>query len=513
MRPGDTPRGDAAPGERRPGRDNDNAGTNRDRTPDGRPDLSNRDRRDDGANDHPGLTRPPQGGNQADRAVKQVRVNPRQLQNDPNVRDAFKDLRNVRNADQLDRAFSGLRDSRNAQLAALPLDRVSGRFQTQVRGDRFSPLVQSRFGQRYNLDRQFQLWGNGDIARQLAFNTALVTAGGWNNRYVGPLWGGYTNSAFSVWYPGPQWYPTYAWAPVWSPWVQWSFWNDVSPIYDPRPFVVRPYLYDPAPVVTTYEYPTWTELPVVASGTWVDVPAAPAASGQDLQLLAVRFVDPGHSEEKLGPRYRVWLRNNAESELNKEVDVTLFASEDKELSDQVVQAGVRVPSVPANETIAVDIRLPAEANQLVTNDEQDRVPFRYLHAVVDSRNALKEANEENNGSLLSRADIFQVDPAAFSTNVTAAAPGSVISLAGEGFGPEPGEVIVSIGEKEYPAEVRGWYDLGIQITVPDIDVNSAEKAEVLVVRGDGAASNPVPLDIAPEDSIGTVAQASSQEER
>lgn len=502
MRPGDADRND---------RDG-TPGANRDRDGANRPGAGNRDRQD-AADAHPGLTKPPTGGNQANRAVKQVRVNPQQLQNDASVRDALRDLRNVRNVDQLDRAFSGLRDVNNARLAALPLDRVSGRFQAQVRGDRFSPIVQSRFGQRYNLGRQFSLWTNGDIARQLAFNTALVSAGGWNNRYVGPIWGGYTNSAFSFWYPGPQWYPTYAWAPTWSPWVQWSFWNTVSPIYDPRPFVVRPYIYDAAPVVTTYEYPTWTDLPVVASGTWVDVPAAPASSGDDLQLLAVRFVDPGHPEEKVGPRYRVWLRNNSEADVSRDFDVTLFASQDKELSDQVVQAGVHVPSMKGNETIAVDIRLPEEANQLVTNDEQDRVPFRYLHAVVDSHGALKEANEENNGTMLARADIYQVDPAAFSTNVTAAAPGSVISLAGEGFGPEPGEVIVSIDGKEHPAEVRGWYDLGIQITVPEIDVQSAEKAEVLVVRGDGAASNPVPLDIAPEDSIGTVAQASSAEER
>ena len=444
--------------------------------------------------------------------MRQLRINPQQFQKDPAVQTAIKDLRRVRSADQLDRAFSSLQSvDRNSPLASLPLDRVAGRFQASVRSDRFAPLVDSRVGRQFNLDRQFQLFTVGDVARQLAFNTALVTNGGWDNRLVGPIYSGYTDAAFSAWYPGPQWYPSYAWAPAWSPWVSWSFWNTVSPIYDPRPFVVRPYVYDPAPVVTVYDYPTWTELPVVASGTWVDVPEAPVSAGQDLQLLAVRFVDPGHQEENLGPRYRVWLRNNANADLTRNVDVTLFASEAKELSRDVVQAGVRIPEVAAKDTIAVDIRLPEEANRLVTNDERDLVPFRYLHVVVDSANALKEANEENNGTLLSRGDIFQVDPAAFSTNVTVAAPGSVISLAGEGLGPEPGEVIVSIGDRQERAEIRGWYDLGVQITVPNLDVNSVEKAEVLVIRGDGAATNPVPLDIAPEDSIGVVAQTTIEE--
>ena len=513
--PGRTP--DARPldpNRRDPGARNPE-GRNPDRTPgsDRDPNMTDRNPRNrdlGGADDHPGLTRPRTGAaDQANRAgaVRQLRINPQQFQNDAAVQAAVRDLRNVRNVNQLDQAFSSLKSvDRNSPLAALPLDRVAGRFQANVRADRYSPIFQSKIGQRYNLDRQFQLYTAGDVARQMALNTALVTAGGWDTRLVGPIYSGYTNSAFSVWYPGPQWYPTYAWAPVWSPWVSWSFWNTVSPIYDPRPFVVRPYVYDPAPVVTVYDYPTWTQLPVVVSGTWVDVPAAPVSAGQDLQLLAVRFVDPGHPEENLGPRYRVWLRNNANADLTRNVDVTLFASEAKELSNDVVQSGVRVPEIAANDTIAVDIRLPLEANRLATNDESDHVPFRYLHVVVDSRNELKEANEDNNGALLSRAEIYQVDPAAFSTNVTVAAPGSVISLAGEGFGPEPGEVIVSIGDRQERAEIRGWYDLGVQITVPNVDVASLEKAEVLVIRGDGAASNPVPLDVAPEDSIGTVAQ-------
>ena len=40
-----------------------------------------------------------------------------------------------------------------------------------------------------------------------------------------------------------------------------------------------------------------------------------------LQLLAVRFVDPGHPEEKTGPRYRVWFRNNSDLAIDKPFDV------------------------------------------------------------------------------------------------------------------------------------------------------------------------------------------------
>ncbi len=66
-------------------------------------------------------------------------------------------------------------------------------------------------------------------------------------------------------------------------------------------------IYDPYYDWVYWQTPVWVSLPVVQCGTWVDVemPVIPAAQ-YDLQLLAVRFVDPGHPEEKLGPRYRVW---------------------------------------------------------------------------------------------------------------------------------------------------------------------------------------------------------------
>jgi hypothetical protein len=439
-----------------------------------------------------------------------MRVDPKALRNDQSLRTAIQNLQSARSAEQLDQAFSRLNTRDDRRLTALNLDRVSGRFQTQLQSNRYDTLIRSRVGQQFNLNRQFRLFSQGDVTRQLRLNTALIN-GGWQARHTGLIYSNYSQSAFSWWYPGPSWYPAYAWTPYWSPWVQWSFWDTVLPIYDPRPFAVRPYYFDAAPVVTTFDYPVWQELPVIASGTWVEVPSAPVARGSDLQLLAVRFVDPGHREEDLGPRYRIWLRNNSEAPLKQNFDVTVFASNDKELSDQVVQAGVTIPEVAADDTIAIDVRLPADANRLFTDKNQDRVPFRFLHVVVDSGNDIKEDNEENNGAVLSRSEIFPVDPAAFSTNVTAAAPGSTIAVAGEGLGPEPGEVIVSIGDEQHSAEISGWYDLGVQIIVPKLDVNDAEHAQILIIRGDGAASNPVALDIAPEDSIGTLSQTSTSE--
>ena len=82
-------------------------------------------------------------------------------------------------------------------------------------------------------------------------------------------------------------------------------------IWDPRPIWCRPVVYGPCPRWVYWETPVFVPLPAVGCGTWVDLkPVVVAAATSDLQLVAVRFVDPGHPEEKLGPRYRVWFRNN-----------------------------------------------------------------------------------------------------------------------------------------------------------------------------------------------------------
>lgn len=132
------------------------------------------------------------------------------------------------------------------------------------------------------------------------------------------------------------------------------------------------------------------------------------------------------------------------------------------------------------------------------------MPFNYLHVLVDSHQQIAESYEDNNGAVISRIEILPVDPAAFSTDQTAAAPGATLTIAGEGFGPEPGQVVISIGDFQTQAEIQGWYDLGIRFTVPNYVLTGAVDAEVLVVRGDGAASNPLDVQLAPQSMLGSV---------
>ena len=95
------------------------------------------------------------------------------------------------------------------------------------------------------------------------------------------------------------------------------------------------------------------------------------------------------------------------------------------------------------------------------------------------------------------AEILPVDPAAFELDPTTVKSGAEIVLAGEGFGPEPGQLLLHVGDKELQGEILGWYDLGVRWALPKLEITEPTQAEVIVVRGDGAAANPLPLTIKP----------------
>ena len=385
----------------------------------------------------------------------------------------------------------------NLRLAGVKLDRVSGVYQDRIGKQDFHQLHDSSVGRKHNLDRQFQLHRHGDLSRQLNLGPALIQQGGWSHRHHGVVVSSFTQSSFSCWYAGGGYYPTYCWTPRWTPWVDWCWWDSCLPIYDPRPFHCRPIHYNPCPTWVVYDYPVWQPLPVVTCGTWIDVPPVVLDSGTDLQLLATRFVDNGHPDQNLGPRYRVWLRNNGPLSTKVPFNVLLIAGNDLIPSVDLPQAGSIVNGIEAGEVQSVDIRLPLAANRLGVTPEGLRIPFNYLHVLVDSHRELPESNESNNGSVVARNDILPVDPATFSSDVSVGAPGTIINIAGEGFGPEPGQVIVSVNGLQLQAEIHGWYDLGVRIALPNIALAGAIDADLLIIRGDGAAANPLDFDLVP----------------
>jgi hypothetical protein len=241
-------------------------------------------------------------------------------------------------------------------------------------------------------------------------------------------------------------------------------------------------------------------LPVVACGTWVDVPEVQVVAPEqlDLQLLAVRFVDAGHPEEKLGPRYRVWIRNNSKTPITTPFDVMLMAGNDKPLVAALPGQGVRVPAIEAGDVQSVDIRLPLEVTTMNRDAAGQPAPFSMLHVLADANRAINDITRENNGAIIPREEVLSVDPAAFEVEPAQAASSGEMLAAGEGLGPLPGQVLINVAGKEYEAEITGWYDLGARFNLPPIPVDKPTTAELVLVRGDGAAANPLKIQILPQ---------------
>ncbi len=375
----------------------------------------------------------------------------------------------------------------------------TSRFHDRLKAGHLGALTRTAMGQKYDLRRQYDLHHQGDVARRLHLDRSIYDRGGWrSHRHHGPIAHNFVDIHFGHYYPGPSLYPSRCWYPRWTSWVHWTWWDYCHPIYDPRPIFCRPILYDPCPNVTVFVYPQWAPLPVVAAGTWVDVPAPDAPLGEfDLQLLAVRFVDPGHPEKQLGPRYRVWFRNTSRQDIVTPFNVTILASNDAALDESSPQAGARVESIEAGQIQTVDLRLPFAATEMGTGADGKPAPLAQLHVWVDSHGEIPEAFDENNGAMIARGDVLPVDPALFSTDVETGVAGEMISIAGEGLGPEPGRVLVYVKELELDAEIVGWYDLGVHVRLPKLPLAGPSDMELVVVRGDGAASNPLKLSLVP----------------
>lgn len=372
---------------------------------------------------------------------------------------------------------------------------------TRLKNGDFEHLAKVKSGQKLQLHKQFQLHQQGDVSRRMNLMASLQLRGGWRHRHFGPISPLYTSHCHSMWYAGPSFYAAHVWYPGWSPWVDWCWWDTCAPLYDPRPIYCQPVVYQPCTPWVGWEFPTWQPLPYVTCGTWVDVEPVVINSGIDLQLLATRFVDPGHPEQELGPRFRVWIRNNSPLDLNQEFNVMLIASTDTNAYAGLPEAGVRVLGLRAGETQSIDIRLPYAANTIGRDSSGNPIPFTYLTALVDSHNELTETVEANNGATLIRGDILPVDPAAFAAEPSSAQPNGIIHVAGEGLGPEPGQAMVVIGDQEFQAEILGWFDLGVQIRLPDFELESPTAADLVIIRGDGAASNPLTIEIDPSTVV------------
>lgn len=403
-------------------------------------------------------------------------------------------------------------DLLNRDRPSRPRPGPEDRFQDRIRGGQMDQLTRGQTARRFNLDEQYRMHPQGDVARRMHFAEHMPKEdfrnpmghpgghGGGGHPYVGhhgPIGPHYMDACFRHSYYGPGYFPATTWYPHWADWVAWSWGYDCPLVWDPRPIWCRPIIYASCTDWAYYPVPVWEPLPTVVCGTWVDVPPVQVEEQSDLQLLAVRFVDPGHPEENLGPRYRVWFRNNGRLPVTRPFDVVLLASLDGQLVAGLPQAGVRVTAIEGGDTQAVDIRLPISVGSMGRDPQGQPLPFGFLHVLVDANRQIPEPSRDNNGASISRADVLPVDPATFEARPNQQTVQGEVILAGEGYGPGPGRVLLMVAGQELDAEILGWYDLGVRVRLPAVAIAAPATGDLVVIRGDGAASNPMRLTLQP----------------
>jgi hypothetical protein len=193
----------------------------------------------------------------------------------------------------------------------------------------------------------------------------------------------------------------------------------------------------------------------------------------------------------------VWIRNNGLVAINVPFNVHAMAANSADPVSDMPMSGVRVTSMEPGQTQAIDIRLPISANTVGRDAEGRPAPFRNLHVLIDSDREIAEAAENNNGVNIDRTDILPVDPSLMTASEKTAEVGTTVNLAGEGLGPEAGQVLVNVNGLELQAEIEGWYDLGVRVKLPMLALASPVDAKIVIIRGDKAATNPLEIKLTP----------------
>ncbi|MEX2138517.1 MAG: CARDB domain-containing protein [Pirellulales bacterium] len=131
----------------------------------------------------------------------------------------------------------------------------------------------------------------------------------------------------------------------------------------------------------------------------------PAAQPEfDLELINVEMLAAGNRDTKLGPRFKVTVRNTGKRDLEKFL-VSLVACKATQIDSSSLHASTTVERLAAGEETILEVTLPVEALSLNRDANGSSTPFNTLIAAVDSDERVNEGDEENNLALIDRVSI------------------------------------------------------------------------------------------------------------
>ena len=130
----------------------------------------------------------------------------------------------------------------------------------------------------------------------------------------------------------------------------------------------------------------------------------------DIELTDVRLVDAGSLERNVGPRYRLFYRNNGNVEAPK-FHASVAVDVGEKLTETAEIVTVEAVGLKPGRSQTVDVRLPVEVLKMAIDYQGRPAPFNALLALIDSDDDLKENNKENNILVFARDEIKSIQKA------------------------------------------------------------------------------------------------------
>ena len=223
-----------------------------------------------------------------------------------------------------------------------------------------------------------------------------------------------------------------------------------------------------------------------------------------MQLIDLRFVDPGNPIEKVGPRFRIFFRNSSPA-ISLPFDMVLAGGIDRQLKAGLPQAVERVSALQPGQTIGVDVRLPIEAMAMAYPGEDRPAPFSMLFVLIAGQQDLLGGARMKTLAVVPRIGIQSVELAIIKPANPVAPAGATITLRGEGFGLQTGQVGLILPGLKLVAQVVNWGPLGIQVKLPELALAAPTAGKLLVLRTDGAKAV-LELQIVPPQAVAAPVQ-------
>jgi hypothetical protein len=258
------------------------------------------------------------------------------------------------------------------------------------------------------------------------------------------------------------------------------------------------YPHKPPPVVVGQPVP-------VPQGGVPAQPGAPLqgqpaqAQGQlNLQLVDVRLVEPGVPDQKLGPRFRLFVKNASPFGIGRPIDLVVAAGIDRKFQQGLPATVERVSGLAPGQVATLEVRLPLESMAMQYPGEEKPAPFSTLFVMVADQQDLLGNATIKPLAILPRIGIQFVDLALQKPADARVPTGAVVTLAGEGFGIDGGQVVLSLGGAKLVGQVVNWGPTAIQVKLPELALAAPTPAQIIVARADGQSAPAMEMQIMPE---------------